>query len=96
MQRDQILETLRKHMTEIRSHGVARLAVFGSCVRGEDRPDSDVDVLVEFEAPVSIFKFLDLKDYLETILGRSVDLVMREALRPQLRDRIITEAVSAN
>ena len=96
MRRDDILRTLREHMTEIRGHGVARLAVFGSVVRGDERPDSDIDILVEFEAPVSIFKFLDLKDYLETILGQPVDLVMRKALRPELRDRILTETVSAN
>lgn len=92
---DEVISVLRRQMGEIRAYGVARLAVFGSCVRGEDRPDSDVDILVEFEAPVSIFKFLDVKDYLETILGRPVDLVMRGALKPQLRDRILAEAVSA-
>lgn len=95
MDRDAILETLRSHRPEMRTHKVARLAVFGSCVRGEDRPGSDVDILVEFETPVSIFRFLDLKDYLETLLGRPVDLVMRNALKPQLRDRILAEAVSA-
>jgi predicted nucleotidyltransferase len=93
--RDKIIETFRKHVAEIRGHGVSRLALFGSCVRGEDRADSDVDVLVEFDKPVSIFKFLDVKEYLETLLGRRVDLVMRGALKPQLRDRILAEAVSA-
>ncbi len=95
MVRDEVLDILRGHMAEIKALGVARLAVFGSCVRGEERPDSDVDILVEFETPVSIFKFLDVKEYLEGILGHSVDLVMRGALKPQLRDRILTEAVSA-
>jgi predicted nucleotidyltransferase len=95
MERDEIIETLRRHMAEIRAHGVARLALFGSCVRGEERRDSDVDILVDFEAPVSIFEFLEVKDYLETLLGQPVDLVMRRALKPQLRDRILAEAVSA-
>ena len=71
------------------------LAVFGSCARGEERRDSDVDILVDFENPVSIFEFLEVKDYLQTLLGQPVDLVMRRALKPQLRDRILAEAVSA-
>ena len=95
MERDEVLDILRRHMAEIRAHGVARLAVFGSCVRGEERRDSDVDILVDFENPVSIFEFLEVKDYLQTLLGQPVDLVMRRALKPQLRDRILAEAVSA-
>ena len=95
MVRDDILENLRQHVTVIKTHGVARLALFGSCVRGEDRPDSDVDILVEFNDTVSIFKFLEVKEYLEEILGRSVDLVMQRALKPQLRERILAEAISA-
>ena len=95
MGKDEIITALRKHMPEIRGFGVSHLAVFGSLVRGEDRPDSDVDVLVEFETPVSIFKFLDVKEYLETLLRRPVDLVMRGALKPQLRNRILAEAVNA-
>jgi len=96
MMRNEVFEILHRHMPEIRAFGVASLALFGSCVRGEKGPDSDVDILVEFETPVSIFKFLDLKDYLEGILGCSVDLVMRGALKPQLRERILAEAVSAS
>jgi len=93
--RDEILGILQRHAAEIKGYGISRLAMFGSCARGEERPDSDVDILVEFNTPVSIFKFLDVKDYLETLIGRPVDLVMRGALKPQLRDRILTEAVSA-
>ena len=95
MERDEVLDILRRNMVEIRAHGVARLAVFGSCVRGEERGGSDVDILVDFEKPVSIFEFLDVKEYLEGLLGKPVDLVMRRALKPQLRDRILAEAVSA-
>lgn len=95
MTRENVIVTLREHMPEIRTHGVAALSLFGSLARGEERAESDVDILVEFNTPVSIFKFLDLKDCLERILGRPVDLVTREALKPQLRDRILAEAVSA-
>ena len=95
MTRDEILRALREHLPELRRHGVAHLSLFGSVVRSEASPDSDVDLLVEFDTPVSMFKFLDLKDCLEGILGRPVDLVTRGALKPQLRDRILAEAVRA-
>jgi len=95
MTRDEILDALRTHNTALKSFGVSKVALFGSLARGEGGPDSDADILVEFETPVSIFKFLDVKDYLENLLGRPVDLVMRSALKPRLRDRILAEAVSA-
>jgi len=58
MLRDEIIETLHQHMPDIRAFGVARLAVFGSVSRGEETPDSDVDVLVEFEAPAILAEAL--------------------------------------
>jgi hypothetical protein len=93
---DELIATLKRHRADLDCMGVSRLAIFGSFARGEERPDSDVDILVDFNVPVSIFKFLDVKERLETLLGRSVDLVTRDALKPQLRDRILAEAVSAN
>lgn len=71
------------------------LALFGSVARDQAALDSDVDLLVEFSKPVGLFEFLDLKERLEQILGRPVDLVTREALKPQLKDRILSEAVRA-
>jgi predicted nucleotidyltransferase len=93
---DEIIATLRSHRADLDSMGISRLAIFGSFARGEERAGSDVDILVDFNGPVSIFKFLDVKERLETLLGRPVDLVTRDALKPQLRDRILAEAVSAN
>jgi len=96
MVRDELIATLKRHKADLDRMGVSHLAIFGSFARGEERPDSDVDILVDFNVPISIFKFLDVKERLETLLGRPVDLVTRDALRPQLRDRILAEAVSAN
>jgi hypothetical protein len=95
MVRDDILQTLRQHMPEIRRHAVTRLAVFGSVSRGEERPDSDVDILVQFDHPVGLFAFVRLQRYLEELLGRSVDLVTPDALRPEMREGILAEAVYA-
>jgi len=85
------LETLRRHRAELKTFGVKSLALFGSAVRGEARPDSDLDILVEFDKPIGLFGFIRLKHRLSAILGRQVDLVTREALKPQLRDHILQE-----
>jgi len=95
MERDEITRILVSHKKELEALGVRSLALFGSVVRGEAKPDSDVDILVEFSKPVGLFGFIRLKHRLEEILGRSVDLVTRAALKPQLRDRILEECVNA-
>jgi hypothetical protein len=72
---------------------VRRLRVFGSTARGDQRLDSDVDVLVEFDGPASFDSYMDLKFYLEDLLDRKVDLVTPKALRPPLRASIESEAL---
>ncbi len=81
----------------LRERGIQSAALFGSVVRGTARPDSDIDVLVEL-APGSRFSLVDMaatKDFLEKQLGRSVDLVTREGLTPDIRARVLREAESA-
>ena len=95
MVRDDILQTLRQHMPELRRYGVSHLAVFGSVSRGEERPDSDVDVLVEFDQPIGLFGFVSVQRELEKLLGRTVDLAMPDSLRPEMREAILQEAVYA-
>jgi len=95
MGRNEVIETLRRHMTEIQGFGVSRLAVFGSLARGEEKPGSDVDILVEFERPTGLFGFVRLQRYLEGIIGRPVDLATPGALRPEMREAILAEAVYA-
>lgn len=95
MRRQEVLRILSEHREEIVAFGVKSLAIFGSVARNEAAPDSDVDILVEFAAPVGAFKFLALKEYLETLLGSPVDLVPRESINPRLRDRILRGAINA-
>jgi len=92
MTRDDVIATLHEHMPEIRRFGVSRLAVFGSLARGEERPDSDVDVLVEFSVPVGLFEFVRVQRYLARLLGRTVDLATPDALRKEMRETILQEA----
>ncbi len=78
---------------DIRALGVARLALFGSVGRGEVRPDSDVDLLVQFSpGQKSYGRFLALSDLLESVLHHRVELVTTEALSPFLSPRILAEA----
>jgi uncharacterized protein len=78
---------------QIRSLGVSRLAVFGSILKGTARPDSDIDVLVEFLPGHKTFdRFLDLSELLELELGRRVELVTPEALTLSIGRRILAEA----
>jgi predicted nucleotidyltransferase len=74
---------------------VRSLELFGSVARGEARADSDVDLLVEFDGPVGLFHFFRVQRRLEEILGARVDLVMRDAVKPQLRERMFAEAIRA-
>ena len=92
MTRDDVIEVLRQHMPEIRAFGVSRLAVFGSLARGEERPHSDIDILVEFSVPVGLFEFVRIQRYLGRLLGRTVDLATPDALRKEMRDSILEEA----
>jgi hypothetical protein len=91
--REEAVERLLASESEIRALGVQRLALFGSVLRGEIRPDSDVDLLVQFAPGAKTFEhFLALSELLEERLGRRVDLVTREALSPFLGPRILAEA----
>lgn len=95
VQQEKALDILRKHRDELRQFGVKSIAVFGSVVREEARSDSDIDILVEFDLPIGFLKFFRLQHYLEDLLGRRVDLATPAALKRQLRDRILKEAVYA-
>ncbi len=87
-----ILEVLERDAPELRRLGVRRLSVFGSAIRGEMRTDSDLDILVEL-LPKTFDTYMDVKEFLESRFTFPIDLVLRSALKPELRDRILGEAV---
>ena len=84
---------LRERRVTLEQLGVKSLALFGSSARDEARPDSDVDLLVEFSRPVGLFEFVRLKLVLEEILERRVDLVTPDALRESVKAEILKEAI---
>jgi predicted nucleotidyltransferase len=95
MKRDEVLALLRGYRAELEEYGVKSLAIFGSIARNEDTAQSDVDILVEFNRPVGLFEFVRVKNHLEKILHRPVDLVTPEGLKKQLKERILREAIHA-
>ena len=85
------LEALKPTLSE--RFNVEALGVFGSYVRGEQKKKSDLDVLVEFSKPISLFRYIELEDFLTEQLGVKVDLVMKRSLKPRIKDSILKEAV---
>jgi len=91
---DEILRVLRRHEVEIRArYAVRGLGLFGSVVRGEATAGSDLDLLVEFEHPPTLFEFVRLQQHLSELLGLPVDLVMKSALKPAIGQAILSEVV---
>ena len=89
-----ILDVLRAHRGELRRLGVRRLGLFGSAARGEATEASDLDFLVEFDHK-TFDAYMDVKELLARLFGRRVDLVVAEAVKPRLRERILRETVYA-
>ena len=92
VRRDAVLTTLEQPKERIRGFGVRSLALFGSCSRDQTSTASDLDFVVELERK-SFDAYMDLKFYLEDIFGVPVDLVLRDSIKPRLREPILSEAV---
>ncbi|MBC8449849.1 MAG: nucleotidyltransferase family protein [Chloroflexi bacterium] len=94
MRRDEVLRLLSEHRAELEQAGVLSLACFGSVARDEAGEDSDIDFLVEFTEPPGFLQFMNLKFFLEDLLGCRVDLVTHKALKPRLRPVVEREVVN--
>ena len=93
MRRSDVLAQLQLQKNALTAMGVGELYLFGSVARDEAREESDVDLLVEFTGPPSFDRFMDLKFFLEDLLGIPVDLVTRRALKPILCSEIELDAI---
>lgn len=89
----QILEAQEEYLAA--EYGVTIVGVFGSYVRGEQRRDSDVDILIELERPprISLIGLVELEHYLSDVLGMNVDLAIKKNLRKRIGERILSEVV---
>lgn len=89
-----VIEELRRLRPELaKRYPIKELGVFGSYARGEQRPDSDLDILVDFDGPVGLLDFVGLQQDLSDRLGVDVDLVMAEAPKPRIWQRIRAEVI---
>lgn len=93
---DEIKEILEAQKDNLAAeYGVTIVGVFGSYVRGEERRDSDVDILIELERPprISLIGLVELEHYLSDVLGVKVDLAIKKNLRKRIGERILSEVV---
>lgn len=89
---DEIKKILLEHKNDMeRKYNVKELGIFGSYVRGEQKEDSDLDVLVDFSKPIGFFKFIELEEYFENLLNVKVEMVSRGALKPYIGKYILDE-----
>ncbi len=97
MNKQQIIDTIQANRVLLEEFSVKSISVFGSVVRDEAHPGSDVDILVEFEpnARIGFFTFARLQRRLSDILGKPVDLVTPDALHKAMKSQILEEAVHA-
>ena len=92
---DRIIMMLRENKPVLEEkYKVKTLGVFGSYVRGEQKEGSDLDILVEFQEPVGLFKFMELEEFLGKNTGIKVDLVSKKALKPRIGKYILKEVIN--
>ena len=97
MDREQIIARLRENQVALRQQGVAHAALFGSRARGEENPESDMDIMIEIDpaAPVGVYEYVRIKEYIAGLFDGHVDVVDREGLKLYIRPAAIVDAVYA-
>ena len=84
------LEKQREFLKE--KYFVEKIGIFGSISKGMEAPDSDIDIFVEFNGPIG-WDFVELKEYLENLFERKVDLIIRKTLKPQIASEVLDEVI---
>src|SRR5579862_1389145 len=97
MDRDQIISRLRENEDALRKRGVAHAALFGSRARGDQRAESDTDIMIEFDpaARITVFDYAGLKDYIANLFDGHVDVVNRDGLKPYVKPAATADAIYA-
>lgn len=97
MNRDEIIARLRENEAALRKRGVAHAALFGSRARDDQRPESDTDIMIEIDpaAPVGVYEYVRIKEYIASLFDGRVDVVDREGLKPYVRPAATIDAIYA-
>ncbi|WP_078124595.1 nucleotidyltransferase family protein [Leptospira alexanderi] len=96
MNREQVLENIRKNIGTIQSFGIDSIGLFGSVARDENTQNSDLDILVNYrDGQLNLDSYMDLKFYLENLFQCKVDLVTKSSIKPYLKSRILEEVIYA-
>jgi uncharacterized protein len=97
MDSQEIIARLRKNESALRDRGVRHAALFGSSARGDQRPDSDVDIMIEIDpaARIGIYEYVAIKDYIAGLFEIRVDVVRRDRLKPYVRPVATRDAIYA-
>lgn len=95
MNSSEALETLRRSEHALRVRGVTHVALFGSVARGNHRPDSDIDIMIEIDPDARITVYVDLKEYIAGLFDKPVDVVNREGLKSHVRPAAVADAIYA-
>jgi hypothetical protein len=97
MNGQKIIAKSRENESALRARGVTHAALFGSRARGDNRPDSDTDIMIEIDpdAPVGVYEYVRIKEYIASLFERRVDVVDREGLKPYVRPAATADAIYA-
>jgi hypothetical protein len=91
---EEIQQILRQNKSLLQeNYQIAQLGIFGSYARGEQTEKSDIDVLIDYEQAPTLFKLVELRDYLSNAMGMKVDVVTKNGLKPRIRERVLSEVV---
>ncbi len=85
------LKGAKRYLSE--RYMISRLGVFGSYARGENSPESDIDIIIEFSKTPDLFEFFEIEEYLENVLHKKIDLVREAALKTQIKNRVLSEVI---
>jgi len=95
--RQDVIDILRRNQDALRARGVLHAALFGSLARGEEHPGSDIDIVIDLapDLAIDVYQYVGLKNYIEDLFPSPVDVVDRDTIKPLIRDSVIKESIFA-